>query len=169
MGIFDFVKEAGAKLGFGGGDDARDEGIEKLGADMQDDDPVLANRMRGNALARAVMGHGFEVEDLRVDYDDGTATVFGKVTDQATLERVILALGNVQGVARVDDRIEVAEPAPEALLYTVQSGDSLSKISLAHYGDAMKYMVIFEANQPMLDNPDRIYPGQVLRIPPLQD
>jgi nucleoid-associated protein YgaU len=169
MGIFDFVKEAGAKLGFGGGDDARDEGIEKLGADMQDDDPVLANRMRGNALARAVMGHGFEVEDLRVDYDDGTATVFGKVTDQATLERVILALGNVQGVARVDDRIEVAEPAPEAVLYTVQSGDSLSKISLAHYGDAMKYMVIFEANQPMLDNPDRIYPGQVLRIPPLQD
>ena len=93
--------------------------------------------------------------------------MFGKVTDQATRERVILALGNVQGVARVDDRIEVAEPAPEAVLYTVQSGDSLSKISLAHYGDAMKYMVIFEANQPMLENPDLIYPGQVLRIPPL--
>jgi hypothetical protein len=167
MGIFDFVKEAGAKLGFGGGDDARGEGIDKLGRDMEDDDPVLANRMRGNALARAVMGHGFEVEDLRVDYDEGTATVFGKVTDQATRERVILALGNVQGVARVDDRIEVAEPAPEAVLYTVQSGDSLSKISLAHYGDAMKYMVIFEANQPMLENPDLIYPGQVLRIPPL--
>ena len=169
MGIFDFVKEAGAKLGFGGGDDTRDEGIEKLGRDMQDEDPVLANRMRGNALARAVMGHGFEVDDLRVDYDEGTATVFGKVSDQATRERVILALGNVQGVARVDDRIEVAEPAPEAVLYTVQSGDSLSKISLAHYGDAMKYMVIFEANQPMLENPDLIYPGQVLRIPPLQD
>ncbi len=168
MGIFDFVKEAGAKLGFGSGDDAREEGIERLGADVQDEDPGLANRMRGNALARAVMGHGFEVEDLRVDFDDGTATVFGKVTDQATRERVILALGNVHGVARVDDRLEVAEPQPEAVMYTVQSGDSLSKIALAHYGDAMKYPVIFEANQPMLENPDRIYPGQVLRVPPLE-
>ena len=168
MGIFDFVKEAGAKLGFGGGHDARDEGIEKLGADMEDEDPNLANRMRGNALARAVMGHGFEVEHLRVDYADGTATVFGSVADQATRERVILALGNISGVARVDDRIEVAEPAPEAVLYTVQSGDSLSKIALAHYGDAMKYPVIFEANKPMLENPDLIYPGQVLRIPALE-
>ena len=168
MGIFDFVKEAGAKLGFGGGHDARDEGIEKLGADMEDEDPNLANRMRGNALARAVMGHGFEVEDLRVDYAESTATVFGSVADQATRERVILALGNISGVARVDDRIEVAEPAPEAVLYTVQSGDSLSKIALAHYGDAMKYPVIFEANKPMLENPDLIYPGQVLRIPALE-
>ncbi len=168
MGIFDFVKEAGAKLGLGGGHDAADEGIEKLGADMEKEDPGLANRMRGNALARAVMGHGFAVEDLRVDYSDEVATVFGQVPDQATRERVILALGNVHGVARVDDRIEVVVPAPEAVLYTVQSGDSLSKIALAHYGDAMKYTVIFEANQPMLENPDLIYPGQVLRIPPLE-
>ena len=87
--------------------------------------------------------------------------------DQATRERVILALGNVHGVARVDDRLEVVVPAPEAVLYTVQSGDSLSKIALAHYGDAMKYPVIFEANQPLLTDPDKIYPGQVLRIPEL--
>jgi nucleoid-associated protein YgaU len=168
MGIFDFVKEAGAKLGFGGKHDAPEEGIEEFGSDVQKEDPQLANRMRGNALARAVMGHGLEVEDLRVDYADGTATVLGRVADQATRERVILAVGNVQGVARVDDRIEVAEPAREAVLYTVQGGDSLSKIALAHYGDAMKYPVIFEANQPMLENPDRIYPGQVLRIPSLE-
>lgn len=61
----------------------------------------------------------------------------------------------------------VAEP--EATLYTVQSGDSLSKIAKVHYGDAMKYPVIFKANQPMLKDPDKIYPGQVLRIPPLGD
>jgi len=168
MGIFDFVKEAGAKFGFGGGPDVREKGIEKLGADIQDENPDLANRMRGNALARAVMGHGFAVEDLRVDYHDGIATVFGKVKDQATRERVILTVGNVHGVAQVDDRIEAAEPAPEAALYTVQSGDSLSRIALAHYGDAVKYPAIFEANQPMLENPDKIYPGQVLRIPPLE-
>lgn len=168
MGILDFVKEAGAKLGFGGEDDDRTQGIEKFGADVQKEDPQLANRMRGNALARAVMGHGLEVEDLRVDYADGTATVLGRVADQATRERVVLAVGNVKGVASVDDRIEVGEPQPEAVMYTVQPGDSLSKIALAHYGDAMKYPAIFEANQPMLDDPDRIYPGQVLRIPPLE-
>ena len=50
--------------------------------------------------------------------------------------------------------------------YTVVAGDNLSKISKANYGDPNKYMKIFEANKPMLSNPDRIYPGQVLRIPP---
>jgi nucleoid-associated protein YgaU len=50
----------------------------------------------------------------------------------------------------------------------VQRGDTLSKLAKAHYGDAMKYPLIFEANKPMLADPDKIYPGQVLRIPPLQ-
>jgi nucleoid-associated protein YgaU len=49
---------------------------------------------------------------------------------------------------------------------TVRSGDTLSKIAKDAYGDANAYMQIFEANKPMLSNPDRIYPGQVLRIPP---
>jgi nucleoid-associated protein YgaU len=52
-------------------------------------------------------------------------------------------------------------------MYTVKSGDTLSAIAKEQYGDAMKYPQIFEANKPMLENPDKIYPGQVLRIPPL--
>jgi len=56
---------------------------------------------------------------------------------------------------------------PEAQFYTVVSGDTLGKIAKAHYGNAMKYPVIFEANTPMLSDPDKIYPGQVLRIPAL--
>ena len=94
-------------------------------------------------------------------------TVGGKVPSQQEKEKVILVLGNTQGVARVDDRLVVEVPEPAATLYTVKSGDSLSKIAKEHYGDAMKYPVIFEANQPMLKDPDKIYPGQVLRIPPL--
>jgi nucleoid-associated protein YgaU len=78
---------------------------------------------------------------------------------------VVLAVGNTSGVARVDDRMEDAAAAPEAVMYTVKSGDSLSKIAKAHYGDAMKYKEIFEANKPLLKDPDKIYPGQVLRIP----
>ena len=91
----------------------------------------------------------------------------GKVDSQAVREKVVLVLGNVEGVAQVDDRLEVANPEPEATYYTVKPGDSLSKIAKEHYGDAMKYPVIFEANKPMLSDPDKIYPGQNLRIPPL--
>ena len=82
------------------------------------------------------------------------------------LTKVILALGNVQGVASVDDRVSViAAPEPEADLYEVKSGDSLSKISKHFYGDPMRYNEIFEANKPLLSHPDKIYPGQMLRIP----
>jgi nucleoid-associated protein YgaU len=78
---------------------------------------------------------------------------------------VILIVGNTEGIASVDDRISVVNDEPEATFYTVQKGDSLSKIAKEQYGDMMKYPVIFEANKPMLKDVDHIYPGQVLRIP----
>lgn len=90
----------------------------------------------------------------------------GKVDAQANAERIVLAVGNTEAVARVDDRLEVVEPEPEATFYTVQKGDTLCKIARDHYGDASAYPRIFEANRPMLKDPDRIYPGQVLRVPP---
>jgi nucleoid-associated protein YgaU len=108
------------------------------------------------------------VEDLQVQFRDGVAVLQGKTDSQAEREKVVLMVGNTQGVAQVDDRLVVEKPEPEAVMYTVQSGDSLSKIAKQQYGNAMKYMVIFEANRPMLENPDLIYPGQVLRIPPLE-
>ena len=67
--------------------------------------------------------------------------------------------------AQVDERMTVEEQKPQATMYTVQPGDSLSKIAKAHYGNAMKYTVIFEANTPMLKDPNKIYPGQKIRIP----
>ena len=72
----------------------------------------------------------------------------------------------MQGVASVVDEITVEKREPESKYYTVVSGDTLSKIAKAQYGDPNKYMKIFEANKPMLKDPDKIYPGQVLRIPP---
>ena len=71
----------------------------------------------------------------------------------------------MEGVAKVDDKMTVENPQPKSNYDTVVSGDILSKISKEHYDDANKYPVIFEANQPMLKSPDKIYPGQVLRIP----
>jgi len=105
---------------------------------------------------------------LTVTYDGATSTVsvFGVAPDQATKEKIALCCGNVAGVAKVNNMMSVDQSAPEATYYTVVSGDTLSKISKTNYGDPNKYMVIFEANKPMLSDPNKIYPGQVLRIPP---
>jgi nucleoid-associated protein YgaU len=102
-----------------------------------------------------------------VDYDgaQATVTVSGMAPDQATKEKIILCCGNVQGVAKVNDQLTVKQAAQESRYYTVQSGDTLSAIAKREYGNANDYMKIFEANKPMLSNPDKIYPGQSLRIP----
>jgi len=93
----------------------------------------------------------------------------GLVAEQVNAEKIAIAVGNVEGVASVNNGLEVETPKEEAQYHTVVSGDSLSKIAKAFYGNAMKYPVIFEANKPMISNPDKIYPGQVLRIPALED
>jgi len=147
MGLIDFVVNAGAKL-FGRG---KEEAAEEKAA----------------ALTGFINKMGLEVEDLRVDVQKQLARVFGRTKSQEVREKVILAVGNTDGIAQVEDNLEVVNPEPEAVYYTVVSGDTLSKIAKTHYGDAMKYPVIFEANKPMLTDPDKIYPGQVLRIPPL--
>ncbi len=77
----------------------------------------------------------------------------------------MLCCGNLQGMSHVIDNLAVAAPADESRYYTVVRGDTLSAISKSQYGTANEYMKIFEANKPMLSNPDKIYPGQLLRIP----
>lgn len=107
---------------------------------------------------------GLNVNDLQLELCE-QVIVTGSADTTATAERVALALGNVEGVGSVDNQLNVLNPEPEARYYTVESGDSLSKISKAMYGDPMQYEKIFHANKPMLEHPDKIYPGQKLRIP----
>jgi nucleoid-associated protein YgaU len=152
MGLFSFLKNAGAKL-FNKKKEASPE--EVRAANME-------------AMKKAVEDLGFEVREMFLDLQDDTVIVFGEVDTQEIKEKVILALGNVEGIATVDDRMTVETPEPESQFYEVKSGDSLSKIAKKYYGDAMKYPVIFEANKPMLKDPNLIYPGQVLRIPPVE-
>jgi nucleoid-associated protein YgaU len=66
-----------------------------------------------------------------------------------------------------DISVDTSLPAPKGgeQAYTVQAGDTLSKISKQIYGDAGRYMKIFEANKDQLSDPDKIKPGQVLKIP----
>ena len=163
MGLFDFVKEAGAKI-FGKDDDK----AAPPQPQQRNVSPAELEAMkRRKALENLVGSLALQVEGLKVDVAGDTATVHGMVDDQAEREKVILAVGNVAGIARVDDRLETKKKAPESQMHTVVSGDTLSKIAKKYYGDAGKYPVIFEANKPMLKDPDKIYPGQVLRIPPL--
>lgn len=157
MGLFDFVKGAGEKLL---GKD--DEPKPKEG--KQDDGS--RDRWVAARLVKIVEGTGIEVKDLSIRVDGEIARVSGTVASQADKEKVVLAVGNVAGISKVDDRLTVESPEPEATFYTVKSGDTLSKIAQEHYGNAGKYPVIFDANKPMLKDPDKIYPGQVLRIPP---
>ena len=58
-----------------------------------------------------------------------------------------------------------AAATAKATTYTVKSGDTLSKIAKDHLGSAGAYMKIFEANKDQLTDPDKIKPGQVLKIP----
>ena len=157
MGLIDFIKNAGEKL-FGDDEPSAEEKAAQRQAKEQ---------KASEALERLVRKMNIKVDDLDVKFSSGVATIYGKTEDQASAELAALTVGNIRGVGRVDNRIEVSKPAPAAVYYTVKSGDSLSKIARAQYGDAMKYPVIFDANKPMLKDPDKIYPGQVLRIPAL--
>lgn len=157
MGLFSFLKGAGEKL-FGSKPSTTAVDAEALAA--------AEKTQKIAAMQSFITGLGLDVQNLDIDLDGDVVTVYGQAVNQAEKEKLILALGNVQGVASVDDRVSViAAPEPEADLYEVKSGDSLSKISKHFYGDPMRYNEIFEANKPLLSHPDKIYPGQMLRIP----
>ncbi|PCI33720.1 MAG: peptidoglycan-binding protein LysM [Flavobacteriaceae bacterium] len=156
MGLFSFIKNAGIKV-FGIGKTEKEEAVEI----------AVAESTKGAKLVNAVETLELEVVDLNIELNGDTATVWGEAANQAAKEKVVLVVGNTNGIAAVDDRITVATVATEAQFYTVVNGDSLSKIAQKFYRNAIKYPVIFEANKPMLSHPDKIYPGQVLRIPSL--
>jgi nucleoid-associated protein YgaU len=157
MGLFSFLKNAGSKLFT----NAEEEAAAKAASTTE------AKAKRINMLTSILGSSGIDIENLEIDIADDVVTIYGQVDSQVDKEKAVLVLGNIEGVGGVDDRLSVVNPAPEAVFYEVKKGDSLSKIAKAHYGDAMKYMEIFEANQPMLKDPNLIYPGQVLRIPNL--
>ena len=148
MGLIDFIANAGQAL-LGSSEPSPEEKSQKLEEEIQK--------------------LGLEAQGVKVVVEGDTAVITGVAKSQSEKEKIILAVGNTEGVAKVDDRMEVETPEPEAVYYTVVKGDTLSGIAKTQYGAASKYMVIFEANKPMLKDPDLIYPGQVLRIPPLND
>jgi len=147
MGLFKFIKEAGAKI-FGSG----------------------AQAATSDKLKEEVKGHGFNSDKLGIEVNDGKVKLSGDAVSQEEAEKIILALGNTYGVAEVDTSgLNIQKPAAQSVMYTVVKGDTLWAIAEKHYGkgNGAKHTEIVKANSPPVKNPDMIQPGWVLRIPPL--
>jgi nucleoid-associated protein YgaU len=143
MGLLSFLKDAGKSI-FGGS----------------------AAAAEPEALKEEITSAGADASGIEVKVEGDKVILSGRAATQAEREKAILAVGNIAGVATVEDTVEVDAPEPESTFYEVKKGDTLSAIAKAEYGDANAYQKIFEANRPMLSHPDKIYPGQKLRIPP---
>ncbi len=146
MGIFSFSKDAGEKT------------------------PGVSDEVKEKFMTDTIKKFNLPIENLKIDVLGEKASIWGTVKEQAVKEKIILGAGNMVGISQVEDHIileknEARTVVVESKFYTVKKGDSLSKISKEMYGDPMQYHKIFEANKPMLKDPDLIYPGQVLRIP----
>lgn len=140
MAILDFLKEVGAN-------------ILGIGSESQDIEELLKQELGGR------------ISDLKSDFTNGIATLYGSCDTQATKEKAVLLAGNIKGVEKVNDEHLSAPPSEEITeYYTVQPGDTLSEIANRLYGNAGKYPVIFEANREVIKDPNLIYPGQILRI-----
>ena len=146
----------------------KNAGAKLLGkkAESNEAESAANDAERALLLKSIIEGAGVGIENLDVELDDDKVTVYGQTESIDDKEKIVLIAGNVEGIATVDDRISVVAPV-QSRFHEVKSGDTLSKISKEVYGDAMKYNIIFEANRPMLEHPDKIYPGQMLRIPNL--
>lgn len=169
MGIFDFIKSAGKKLGIGGDDDTPD----------------------ADAVKKELESHKLGTDKVDVKVDGDKVVLSGVVKDQSIFEKAIVAVGNTLGISKVEaselkvvvpesglsldatdmtELVKASTAAKAPRFHTVKKGDNLWKIAEAAYGKGKgaKHTIIFEANRPMLSHPDKIYPGQVLRIPDLE-
>ncbi|MEO0422522.1 MAG: peptidoglycan-binding protein LysM [Pseudomonadota bacterium] len=144
MDVWKFVRDAGKAIGIGRKKDAAPD---------------------ASALSAEVKELGLPGDDLQISVDGDRVRLEGRAPTQEEKEKIIVAVGNLEGVAEVEEAIVADSGAAEPVFHTVASGDTLWAIAEKTLGSGAKYMSIFEANKPMLSNPDRIYPGQVLRIP----
>jgi nucleoid-associated protein YgaU len=147
MGLISFVKKVGASV-FGGSE---------------------AKAAPPEELKKELDKHGLDASNVKIEVQGDKVKVTGATSTSEQAEKIAIALGNTVGVGTVQNDIKPATAAPESKFYTVKSGDTLWAIAEREYGKGAgaKYDVIFQANRPMLTHPDKIYPGQVLRIPPL--
>ena len=165
MGLFDFMSDAG--------DDPAETATDTVEVSAE-----RVDTLRQESITEKIAQLDIDGEQVTVAVKGEIATLRGSAPSQEALEKMVLCAGNQFGIGQVDCQLTVDAPPvvveeeeeeeeTESLFYTVKSGDTLGAIAASQYGDASKYTVIFEANKPMLTDPDKIYPGQSLRIPAL--
>ena len=146
MGLFDFVKDVGHRIF-----DTDSEAAENIKQHLEIKTSGISN--------------------IEVEFDDGVATICGDCINQATKDNAVLMVGNIAGVEKVvadDMRVpapKAEEPEEKVEFYEIVSGDTLGGIAKKFYGSAGKYMKIFEANRDIIEDPNKIYPGQKIKIP----
>jgi nucleoid-associated protein YgaU len=146
MGRFDFERAIGRKI-FDRETDANDQIKKEIEASLQG------------------------LKDLTVDYDasSGVVKLGGTATSSEALEKAMLIAGNVMGVGSVNIG-SMKHPGESAGVqyYVIKSGDTLATIALQYYGDSSKYPKILEANREVIKDPNLIFLGQKIRIPPAE-
>lgn len=161
MDLFGFVKDVGRRLFR-----KDEEAAEKI------KEHILANNPG--------------VKDLEVTYDNGIVGLKGQCTRVDAFQKCVLMAGNVEGVVDVyasalkpfvapkpepvpvEGKHQHAHETPEKVAeeyYVIRKGDTLSHIAKRYYGNANKWPTLFEANREVIQDPDRIFPGQKIRIP----
>ncbi len=149
MDLFGFAKDIGRSLF-----NKDEEAAEKIKELIESNNPGVSN--------------------LDVDFEDGIVKLSGECSSATARDKCVLMAGNVQGVIDVyASEMSVAAPPPEAEpepeekveYYVIESGDTLGKLAKKYYGNAMEYPRIFEANREVIEDPDKIYVGQKIRIP----
>lgn len=146
MGLFDFARDVGRQL--------------------FDTDAEAADNIKQHLEVKMT-----GIRNIEVEFDDGVATICGDCDNQKVRDQAILIAGNVQGVAKVvANDLRAPEPPPEEepskdQFYEIVSGDTLGGVAKKFYGKASAYMKIFEANKDIISDPNKIYPGQKIRIP----
>jgi nucleoid-associated protein YgaU len=141
MGLFDFVSDIGNKI-FG-----------------KDEDP-------SKKLTEYVEEENPGIEDLSIEVVDEVAVIKGTTDSAEAMEKAVLMAGNVKGIKEVKvDNLTSPEQTEEIEYYTIEKGDTLWKVASKFYGKGNLYTQIFEANKEVIKDPNRIFPGQKIRIP----
>lgn len=146
MGLLDFAKDVGRQL--------------------FDTDAEAADNIKEH-LEIKLSG----LKNLDVKYDDGVATICGECPNEATRNSAILIAGDVKGVEKVvaDDLTfpppKAEEEKEKVEFYEIVAGDTLSAIAKRYYGNPSLYTRIHAANKELIPDPNKIYPGQKIKIP----
>jgi len=169
--------------------------MDKFSKILGGDKSVQPETVKGPSAT--LRGQGIDPSDLKFSFNqDGSITVAGHTSNQFECDRICQVIEGMPNVSGVKNEMVIGAPEPvverepevgtqeaevagdqvteqeqenSGRTYTVESGDTLWAIAEKMYGSGGKYMKIFEANTTLLDSPDKIFPGQKLMIPDLEE